>query len=79
MHEPESADYDLVVIGSGGGAMAAAIRAHDLGRSVLLVEQGTIGGTCVNFGCIPSKNLLVASERSDGRLADAVTAKGRSR
>jgi len=57
-------DYDLVVIGSGGGAFAAAIRARDLGRSVLMVEHATTGGTCVNVGCIPSKSLLVDSERA---------------
>lgn len=72
-------DYDLVVIGSGGGAFAGAIRARDLGRRVLMVERGTTGGTCVNVGCIPSKALLVASERAQltGRpsLADALEAK----
>lgn len=52
-------DVDLLVVGSGGGAFAGAIRARDLGRSVLMVERGTIGGTCVNVGCIPSKALLV--------------------
>jgi mercuric reductase len=62
-------DYDLIVIGSGGGAFAGAIRARDLGRRVLLVEHGTIGGTCVNVGCIPSKALLVRSQRA--RLAGA--------
>lgn len=45
-------DYDLAIIGSGGAAFAAAIRARDLGRSVLLIERSTIGGTCVNIGCI---------------------------
>jgi mercuric reductase len=64
-------DYDLVVIGSGGGAFAAAIRARDLGRRVLMVDHGTIGGTCVNIGCIPSKALLARSERT--RLAGAPT------
>jgi mercuric reductase len=59
-----AADYDLVVIGSGGGAFAGAIRARDLGRTVLMVEHGTPGGTCVNVGCIPSKALLVRSERA---------------
>lgn len=72
-------DFDLIVLGSGGGAFAGAIRARDLGRRVLMVERGTVGGTCVNVGCVPSKNLLVASERArhTGRplLADAVTAK----
>jgi mercuric reductase len=57
-------DYDLVVIGSGGGAFAGAIRARDLGRTVLMVEHGTPGGTCVNVGCISSKALLVRSERA---------------
>jgi mercuric reductase len=74
-----SRDYDLVVIGSGAGAFAAAIRARDLGARVLMVDHGTIGGTCVNVGCIPSKALLVDSERRDvaasGRLAAAVERK----
>jgi mercuric reductase len=56
-------DYGLIVLGSGSAAFAAAIRARDLGKSVLMVEQGTTGGTCVNVGCIPSKTLLVDSER----------------
>jgi mercuric reductase len=41
-------EYDLAVIGSGGGAFAAAIRATGLGKSVVMVERGTFGGTCVN-------------------------------
>jgi mercuric reductase len=71
-------DYDLVVLGSGSAAFAAAIRARDLGRRVILVEHATIGGTCVNVGCIPSKSLLVSSERGSGRpdaLANAVSIK----
>ncbi len=55
-------DYDLAIIGSGGGAFAAAIRAVDLGARVVMVERGTIGGTCVNVGCVPSKTLLRAAE-----------------
>ena len=74
-----SRDYDLLVIGSGGGAFAGAIRARDLGRRVLMVEHGTTGGTCVNVGCIPSKALLVASEgaRTSGAptLAEALETK----
>ena len=57
-------DWDLVVIGSGGGAFAGAIKARELGRRVLMVERGTTGGTCLNVGCIPSKVLLVRSERA---------------
>ncbi|MFD8741377.1 FAD-dependent oxidoreductase, partial [Streptomyces sp. NPDC059618] len=49
--------YDLAIIGSGGGAFAAAIRATTLGKSVVMIERGTLGGTCVNTGCVPSKAL----------------------
>lgn len=61
---PESApsDFDLAIIGSGGGAFAAAIRATNLGKRVVMIERGTIGGTCVNTGCIPSKALLAAAD-----------------
>jgi len=57
-----SADYDLVVIGSGSAAFAAAIEARGAGAKVLMIERGTLGGTCVNVGCVPSKTLLRASE-----------------
>jgi mercuric reductase len=53
--------FDLAVIGSGGAAFAAAIRASGLGRSVVMVERGTFGGTCVNTGCVPSKALIAAA------------------
>lgn len=53
---------DLAVIGSGGGAFAAAIRASALGKSVAMIERGTMGGTCVNTGCVPSKALIAAAE-----------------
>src|SRR3990167_7358245 len=50
---------DLVVIGSGPGGYTAAFRAADLGQQVLLVERySTLGGVCLNVGCIPSKALL---------------------
>jgi len=54
-------DVDLVVIGSGGAAMSAAIAASQAGKSVVLVERGVLGGTCVNIGCVPSKTLLAAA------------------
>ncbi len=57
-----SNDYDLVVIGAGSAAFAAAIKASEAGYRVALVEQGTLGGTCVNVGCVPSKALLRAGE-----------------
>jgi mercuric reductase len=53
--------YDLAVVGAGSAAFAAAIKATSLGASVALIERGTVGGTCVNVGCIPSKHLLAAS------------------
>ncbi len=55
-------DYDLVVIGAGSAAFAAAIKATEAGYRVALVEHGTLGGTCVNVGCVPSKALLRAGE-----------------
>jgi len=55
--------YDLVVIGSGPGGYVCAIRAAQLGMKVAVVEmRKTLGGTCLNIGCIPSKALLYASE-----------------
>ena len=56
-------NYDVVVIGGGPGGYVAAIRAAQLGLKVACVEgRGTLGGTCLNVGCIPSKALLHASE-----------------
>jgi dihydrolipoamide dehydrogenase len=58
--------YDLVVIGSGPGGYVCAIRAAQLGMKVAVVEKmKTLGGTCLNIGCIPSKALLYASEMFD--------------
>jgi mercuric reductase len=54
-------DYDLLVIGSGSAAFAAGIEARSLGATVALIERGTLGGTCVNVGCVPSKTLLAAA------------------
>ncbi len=54
-------EFDLAVIGTGGAAMSAAIHARLDGASVVAVERGTLGGTCVNVGCVPSKTLLAAA------------------
>jgi len=54
--------YDLVILGSGSTAFAAAIRAQDLGKRVVMTESRTVGGTCVNRGCLPSKNLIEAAK-----------------
>ena len=54
--------YDLAVLGAGSAGFSAAIMAAELGASVALVGHGTIGGTCVNVGCVPSKTLIRATE-----------------
>jgi dihydrolipoamide dehydrogenase len=55
--------YDVAVIGAGPGGYVAAIRAAQLGKKIALIEKrGTLGGTCLNVGCIPSKALLESSE-----------------
>jgi dihydrolipoamide dehydrogenase len=57
------ASYDLVVIGTGPGGYVCAVRAAQLGMKVAVVEKNaTLGGTCLNVGCMPSKALLHASE-----------------
>ena len=59
----KSHDYDLVVIGSGSAAFAAAIHASESGARVALMESNVVGGTCVNVGCIPSKAMLAPAEQ----------------
>jgi len=56
------AHYGLVVLGSGSAAFAAALRAAEMGRTVVMTEARTVGGTCVNRGCLPSKNLIEAAK-----------------
>jgi mercuric reductase len=58
----EGDHYDLAIVGSGGGAFAAAITAAERGARVVMIERGTLGGTCVNIGCVPSKTQLRAGE-----------------
>src|SRR5205085_11447062 len=56
--------YDVVIIGAGPGGYVAAIRAAQLGFKTACVEsRGSLGGTCLNIGCIPSKALLQSSEK----------------
>jgi dihydrolipoamide dehydrogenase len=55
-------NYDLIVLGSGPGGYVAAIRAAQLGQKVAIVERETLGGICLNWGCIPTKALLRSAE-----------------
>jgi mercuric reductase len=63
--------YDLAVIGSGAAAFAAAITAAEGGASVVMIERGEAGGTCVNTGCVPSKALLAAAAARHSAAAQA--------
>ena len=57
------ADFDLIILGGGGAAFAAATKASDLGKRVLMINSGLpIGGTCVNVRCMPSKHLLTVGD-----------------
>ena len=58
----DSLEYDLVVIGGGPAGYAGAIRAGQLGKKVVCIEQERAGGTCLNWGCIPTKALLKSAE-----------------
>jgi len=74
------ASFDLVIIGSGGAAFGAALRASELGAKVAMVERGTLGGTCVNIGCVPSKTLIRGAEslhRAQRTAFDGVAVQGR--
>lgn len=59
-------DFDLVVIGAGSAGFSAAITAAEGGKRVALIGHGTIGGTCVNVGCVPSKTMIRAAEAVHG-------------
>src|SRR5690625_1996978 len=57
--------YDVVILGGGSGGYATALRSAQLGKSVVLIEAGKLGGTCLHNGCIPTKALLHAAEVAD--------------
>ena len=54
-------ESDLIILGSGSTAFAAALRAKELGKSAIMTEERQVGGTCANRGCLPSKNLIEAA------------------
>src|SRR6186713_473742 len=70
MEHADPQPFDLVVIGGGSGGLAAARRAAQHGARVALVEAGSLGGTCVNRGCVPKKIMFNAAEIAH-TLADA--------
>ncbi len=71
--------FDLIVIGAGPGGYPAAIRAAQLGASVAIIEKEKLGGTCLNWGCIPTKTLIAAADtlaRIKHAEAIGITVKG---
>src|SRR3989475_764456 len=66
--ERSGGEFDLLIVGGGSAGFAAAIKAADLGARVAMVEGGTLGGTCVNVGCVPSKTLIRAAEQKPRRV-----------
>ncbi len=69
-------DFDLVIIGGGSAGFGAAIKGAELGARVVMASAGTLGGTCVNVGCVPSKTLIRAAE---ARPTDPSPIRGNSR
>lgn len=65
MAETPGTDFDIVVLGGGSGGYATALRAAQLGAKVALVEADKLGGTCLHYGCVPTKALLHAAELAD--------------
>lgn len=63
-----ASNFDLLILGSGSTAFAAALAAQELGKTAVMTEERVTGGTCVNRGCLPSKNLIEAAKlRHDAR------------
>jgi len=63
--ETPGTDFDIVVLGGGSGGYATALRAAQLGQKVALIEGDKLGGTCLHYGCVPTKALLHAAELAD--------------
>ena len=79
IHKSNIMAYDVLVLGSGPGGYPAAIRASQLGFKVAIIEKESLGGVCLNWGCIPTKALLKSAlhaepsalVRDGGVIADA--------
>ena len=67
----ESLETDLCVIGAGSGGLAVAAGAAQMGARVVLIEQGQMGGDCLNYGCVPSKSLIAAANAAQRPRAGA--------
>jgi dihydrolipoamide dehydrogenase len=63
--DPAGSTFDIVILGGGSGGYATALRSAELGLSVALIEKDKVGGTCLHYGCIPTKALLHAAEVAD--------------
>lgn len=61
---PQTMNADICIIGAGSGGLSVAAGAAQLGRKVVLVEKGEMGGDCLNYGCVPSKALIAAAARA---------------
>ncbi|MFQ5753386.1 MAG: FAD-dependent oxidoreductase, partial [bacterium] len=55
-------EFDLIIIGGGSAAFAGVLKGVELGATIVMINDGLIGGTCVNVGCVPSKTLIRAAE-----------------
>ncbi len=64
----DATGFHVAIIGSGSGAFAAAIRVTEGGGRVTMIESGTLGGTCVNVGCVPSKIMIRAAQMAHGSV-----------
>ncbi len=64
-------DADLCIIGAGSGGLSVAAGAAQLGRKVVLIEKGEMGGDCLNYGCVPSKALIAAASRAQAMRSAA--------
>lgn len=62
-------EYDIAVVGAGSAGFSAAITAAEAGARVAIIGHGTIGGTCVNVGCVPSKAVIRAMESAHAGVA----------
>ena len=54
--------YDIAIVGAGPGGYVAAIRAAQLGHKVLVIDKEKLGGSCLNWGCIPTKTMLITAK-----------------